>query len=215
MTPSGRNFRVKCERLLLVEGRDEYHLFEALMERCLGDLAAEVQVVEAGGRTRFQARIDAILRDADTRGVTLRAVGVVRDADTDGAAAWNSVCDAVNRAGLQAPGDHGDFSDGPPDVGVLIIPDAHGQGALETLCVRSVAETPAGDCVERYLACLENSDVLKSTNRDKSFAHAWLAGSPDPVARVGEGAKQGRWNFDHPAFAPLIQFVQRLAERQG
>lgn len=123
--------------------------------------------------------------------------------------------DAVNRAGLRAPGGNGGFSDGPPDVGILIIPDARGSGALETLCVRSVAETPAGDCVERYLACLEDGGVLESANRDKSFTHAWLSAGPDPVARVGEGARQGRWNFDHPAFAPLVQFVQRLAERGG
>ena len=214
MTPSGRNqFRVECERLLLVEGRDESNLFDALKTHCLGDLAPMVQVVEAGGRTRFQSRILAILKDATKRGVALRALGVVRDADTDGGAAWASVRDAVGKAGLQAPGRHGDFSDGPPDVGILIIPDAQGRGALETLCVRSLAETPAGDCVERYLTCLADSDVLASTNRDKSFAHAWLAGGPDPVARVGEGAKQGRWNFDHPAFASLVRFVERLAER--
>ena len=63
MTFSGRNqLRVRCERLLLVEGRDECNLFEALKGRCLGDSAAEVQVVEAGGHTRFQARIHAILQ---------------------------------------------------------------------------------------------------------------------------------------------------------
>ena len=214
MTPSYSKLQVECEYLLLVEGKDEYHLFEALKGRCLGDLAAEVQVIDAGGCTQFQALINAILQNAHTSRVKLRAVGIVRDADADGAAAWTSVCDAVKRAGLEAPGDHGDFSDGSPDIGVLIIPDAHGQGALETLCVRSVTETPAGDCVEQYLACLENSGVLESTNRDKSFAHAWLAGGRDPVARVGEGAKQGRWKFDHAAFAPLVQFLQRLARRQ-
>lgn len=214
MTPPGRNqLRIERERLLLVEGRDESNLFEALKSHCLGDLAAKVQVVEAGGRTRFQSRILAILKDANKRGVSLRAVGVVRDADADGGGAWDSVRDAVGKAGLRAPSRHGDFSDGPPDVGILIVPDARGRGALETLCVRSLAETPAADCVERYLTCLEDSDVLASTNRDKSFAHAWLAGGPDPVARVGEGAKQGRWNFDHPAFASLVRFVERLAER--
>ena len=215
MTAGRNHIRVKCERLLLVEGKDEYNLFEALKTHCLGDSAANVQVVEAGGHTQFRERIRAILINVAQNRIMLRAMGVVRDADNDGAAAWNSVCGAVREAGLQAPDGHGDFSDGPPDVGVFIIPDAQAQGALETLCVRSLAETPAGDCVNRYLACLENRDALASTNRDKSFAHAWLASRPDPMARVGEGAQQGEWNFEHPAFAPLVQFVKRLAERAG
>lgn len=90
MTPTGRRLRVERERLLLVEGRDECHLLEALMGRCLGELAAMAQVVEAGGHTQFQSRIKSILRNATTCGVELRTLGVVRDADTDGAAAWAS-----------------------------------------------------------------------------------------------------------------------------
>ena len=60
------------------------------------------------------------------------------------------------------------------------------------------------------MAAERRERALHSTNRDKSFAHAWLASCRDPVARVGEAARQGAWNFDHPAFAPLVRFVQRL-----
>lgn len=42
-------------------------------------------------------------------------------------------------------------------------------------------------------------------------AHAYLASRRDPVARVGEAARQGVWNFDHPAFADLDKFLLRLA----
>ena len=61
-----------------------------------------------------------------------------------------------------------------------------------------------------YLACLQAEGALESGNRDKSFAHAWLASRRDPVARVGEGAQQGVWKFDHRAFAPLVRFIERL-----
>ena len=211
MTPAGRGpVRVESEHLLLVEGKDEYNLITELTRHRLAETAGGVQVVEVGGRTLFQARIRAILQDAARRRVTLRAVGVIRDADTNARAAWDSVHGALTRAGLQAPRTHGDFSDGRPRVGIFIVPDGRAQGALETLCKQSVSETPGGRCIERYLTCLENADALISRNRDKSFAHAWLASRRDPVARVGEAAQQGEWNFDHPAFAPLVQFVDRL-----
>ena len=212
MTPAGPGqVHVVSEHLLLVEGRDEYNLVTELTKHRLPESAGGVQVVEVGGRTRFDARIRAILRDAARRRVTLRAMGVVRDADTNARAAWDSVHGALTRVGLQAPRRHGDFSDGYPGVGIFIVPDGLAQGALETLCVQSLAETPGRDCVERFLACLQAEGALESRNRDKSFAHAWLASRRDPVARVGEGAQQGAWNFDHRAFAPLVQFIERLA----
>ena len=61
--------------------------------------------------------------------------------------------------------------------------------------------------------CLEEHDALKSNNPDKTFTHAYLAATSDPVARVGEGALQGVWNFQSPAFANLRNFIQDLASR--
>lgn len=208
---NGRNdpVRITCERVLLVEGTDEVNLLGALMRRRFGrETAAAAQIIAVGGRSRFRGQLRAIVTAAER--LTLRAVGVLRDADSDARAAWASVRDAVEESNLRAPDAHGRFSDGLPAVGVFIVPDGRAPGALETLCMQSVAGTPGGDCVEQYLACLDESGDLASTNRDKSFAHAWLASRRDPVARVGEAAKQGEWNFDHPAFTPLARFVERL-----
>ena len=51
---------------------------------------------------------------------------------------------------------------------------------------------------------------MRSPNEDKTFAHAWLAARKDPVARVGEGARQGVWDFGSVAFASLSSFLGRL-----
>ena len=208
MSNGSDSIRITRDRVLLVEGTDEVNLVSALMNHHFGAAAASVQLVPGGGRTRFRERLSAI-KTAGER-VSLRALGVVRDADGNARAAWNSVHGAVDHVGLPAPRGHADLADGFPAVGIFIVPDGQAQGALETRCVRSVAETPGGRCVERYLACLRDGDALVSRNRDKSFAHAWLASRRDPMARVGEAAQQGEWNFDHPAFAPLVQFVERL-----
>lgn len=208
---TGRNdpLRVTSERVLLVEGTDEVNLVQALMRHRFGsETASAAQIIAAGGRSRFRERLRAVVTAAER--LTLRAVGVLRDADSDARAAWDSVRDAVEASNLRAPDAHGGFSDGLPAVGVFIVPDGRAPGALETLCAQSVAGTPGGGCVEQYLDCLDRGGALASTNRDKSFAHAWLASRRDPVARVGEAAKQGEWNFDHPAFTPLARFVERL-----
>ena len=98
-------------------------------------------------------------------------------------------------------------------LGVFIVPDSSRTGAIETLCRRSVDGEAAAVCVEEYLECLKTRDALRSSNPDKTFAHAYLAAMEDPVARVGEGALQGVWNFQSTAFDALSQFVRDLAAK--
>ena len=152
-----------------------------------------------------------LLMEAERAGKNLRAIGIVRDADQNPTGAWQSVRDAVSAADLRPPERPAEFSDASPRVGIFIVPDSESEGALETLCLRSVAENPAAHCVERYLTCLDERHAMSSRNRDKSFAHAYLASRSDPVARVGEAAQQGVWDFDHQAFAAINNFLRQLA----
>ena len=71
------------------------------------------------------------------------------------------------------------------------------------------------DCFDDYLNCLEERHATGSGSADKSWAHAYLAAAEDPVARVGEGALQGVWDFAAPAFAPLAGFLHQLTLRAG
>ena len=84
---------------------------------------------------------------------------------------------------------------------------------METLCRRSVEGTIAALCVDEYLRCLERHDAMRSRNADKSFTHAYLAAMEDPLARVGEGARQGVWSLESPAFAALVRFLRDLSQR--
>ena len=202
--------RIESERLLLVEGQDDHHLLKALIHHWPDDAHPDVQFIVAGGASAFRAKIDAIRIAAGRDGRNLRAIGIVRDADQDAAGAWRSVCDAVASSGLEPPDRHAAFSEASPSVGIFIMPDGESNGALETLCRRAVAEKPAAHCVERYLTCLEKNGAMSSRNRDKSFAHAYLASLRNPVARVGE-AGQSVWNFKHKAFAALDSFLRSLA----
>ena len=201
--------KIHSDWLLLVEGRDEEYLFNALIERCF-DADSEIQVIGAGGRDRFPTNLKAIHTAALAR-PSLRTIGVVRDADENAGAAFQSVCDHLRNVGHQPPPAHGEFSDGVPSIGVFIVPDGEAPGAVETLCRRSRAGDDVSGCVDEYMRCLHEHEAMRSTNVDKTFAHAYLAAMGDPVARVGEGALQGVWDFDSPAFSELSGFLRRLA----
>ena len=207
---SGRHgTRIRSDRLLLVEGRDEVNLFDALMKHCL-DAERTVQVIDAGGKDRFPKNLRALFTAAQAR-PSLSAIGVVRDADHNAARAFRSVCDHVRNVGYQPPAAHGEFSDATPSIGVFIVPNGKDPGAIETLCRQSKEGDDVAKCVAEYLTCLDGNEAMRSTNEDKSFVHAYLAAMDDPVARVGEGARQGVWDFDSAAFAELSEFVRKLA----
>ena len=206
-----RGIELVSDRLLLVEGKDEVNLFEALIRRSLVD-GPDIQVIDVGGKDKnFRRNLMAIRTAAPLR-PTLRAIGVVRDADDDAGGAFESVHDSIRDVGYVPPASHGQFSDALPAVGVFIVPDGTEQGAIETICRRSVGTDETAKCVDGYLKCLADHDAMYSRNPDKSFAHAYLAAMKDPMARVGEGASQGVWNFASPAFAELSGFLRRLAD---
>ena len=203
------SLRIYADRLLLVEGRDEENLFNALMARSIG-ADTGIQVIAAGGVNKFPPNLGAIRIAARAR-PTLRSIGVVRDADNDAESAFESVCHHIHNAEYIPPAAHGEFSIARPSIGVFIVPDGSEPGAVETLCRRSVEGTDAARCVDEYMQCLQDHDSMHSRNADRSFAHAYLAAMRDPLARVGEGAQSGVWNFESPAFAALTQFLRDLA----
>ena len=201
--------RIRSDRLLLVEGRDEVNLFDALMKHCL-DAEPTVQVIDAGGKDRFPKNLRALSTAARTR-PSLCAIGVVRDADDDAAGAFRSVRDHIRNVGYEPPAVHGKFSDATPSIGVFIVPNGEAPGAIESLCRSSREGDDVSRCVEDYIRCLAEHDAMRSTNVDKTFAHAYLAAMGDPVARIGEGARQGVWDFGSRAFSELSDFLRSLA----
>ena len=208
---SGSRLQIRTDRLLLVEGRDEVNLFTALIER-RADAEPAIQVIDAGGKDRFPRRLRAIRTAAQAR-PALRSIGVVRDADDDAGSAFRSVCDHLRNVGYEPPAAHGEFSEATPSVGVFIVPNGSEPGAIETLCRLSVEGTDAARCVDEYIECLQRHDAMQSRNTDKCFAHAYLAAMSDPLARVGEGALSGAWDFESPAFVALVRFLRDLAAR--
>lgn len=198
--------------LLLVEGKDEVNLISSLIRHCLGP-ESNIQVIPAGGKDKFPGSLQAIRSGAQTR-PTFQSIGVVRDADDNPDGAFKSVCYHLREVGYEPSALHGDFSDATPSVGVFIVPDGVECGALETICRRSVEDTEASHCVDQYLECLEEREAIQSSNLDKSFAHAYLAAMNNPMARVGEGACMGVWNFASPAFQGLSSFVRDLSSQR-
>lgn len=206
MTP--RNSTIKKDRLPLVESKDECNLFTKLLKHCRGE--SEIQVVEAGGVERFPAMLKNVLLRSRQSNIELQSLGIIRDADKDPERALQSVQSILYGNKLPTPESHAQFTGTHPKVGIFVIPSGTAPGTLETLCRLSVEGDDVAKCVNGYIKCLRGNTEIDG---DKTFAHAYLVASPDPRARVGEGALQGLWDFEHEAFRPLVCFLNEMLGR--
>jgi hypothetical protein len=197
--------------VLVVEGGDDKNFFEA-SARCLG--LAHVKVLLAGGKQNLRPYIKAISNAPDFRSKAI-AFGVVRDADTDPTAAFQSVRDALLEARLPAPEAPLQVAEGNPAVSVMILPGAGQPGKIEDLCLASVSADPATPCIEAYFECLLASGASQPSDFSKAKVQAFLASRPKPCPHLGIAAQQGHWPWNAHAFQDTRKFLEDLATRIG
>lgn len=196
-------------KLLLVEGKDEVRFFNAFLAHPILGIT-DIQVTDYGGKTMLKDYLEA-LAQAPVGGFTnLVSLAIARDADTDAAAAFASVCGALTNVGLTVPGAHGQFAGANPQVGVWIVPDGGTPGMLEDLCMASVQTDLALSCVDEFFQCVQRRAGRQPKILAKARLHVWLASQAEPDKRLGEAAEKGYWPWTATVFQPLIAFLRAL-----
>jgi hypothetical protein len=198
--------KISGPNLLAVEGRDALAFFSRFRDS-LG-LRDTIQVIDFGSVSELRKRILGL--PATSGFSAVKALGIIRDAEADPAAAFQSVRDALQRAKLPAPSAVGQMIVTRPRVGIFILPDGTSTGSLETLLLRTVAGDPAMPCIEDFFTCIQQRTGIRQANRDKARVHAFLASRDDPGLRSGQAFAAGYWPPEHPAFEPVRDFLRGL-----
>ncbi len=195
-------------RLLLVEGIDDKRFIAALMAA----LVIDAQVEPVAGKTNTALNLRALVKTPGFTGV--HTLAIVRDADDDANAAFQSVSGALDAAGLPRPDAPAVFVNGPPRIGIFVLPGNGDPGALETLCLTSVRDDTRLRCVHQFLECLREIAIIHSseTVKAKAMVQAFLGAQSDPGKRLGESAEAGYWPLDSPAFEALSTFLREMAK---
>lgn len=197
---------------LIVEGADAVRFFRALL-RHMG--ITNIQIQNFGGIKDLRAFLKALYNMPDFL-TLVTSIGIVRDAETDGGAAFQSVCSALKAANLTEPIQPMICAGNSPQVSVLILPDATTPAdatnpqMLETLCLRTVENDPVIECIEQYFICIEQRLGLLPGNIPKAKVQAFLASRSRPGLRLGEAADAGYWSWDSPALDHVKQFLEAL-----
>jgi hypothetical protein len=202
------DIHIEKPSLLVVEGKDEELFFGALRKH-LG--LQNLQILGIGGKTNLRTNLEALTRTHDF-GSVLR-LGVVRDANDEPGAAFQSVCGALKAAGLPVPTSPLESAGDCPRVAVMIVPGSGETGKMEDICLAAVAQDPAIPCVEQYFECLK--EKLKKDDLPEDFSkariHAFLASRHKPDLRLGEAAQTGYLPWDHEAFQPAKDLLKMVA----
>ena len=198
---------ITSAKQLVVEGVDEEYLLRVLLKSLGLD---GVQVQPMGGVGNLHPFVKALASTSGFHGVS--ALGVIRDADNDPAGAFESVCHALKKAALPAPGKCLEIHGESPRVGVMLMPNDEEEGALEDLLLKSVEERPEAECVDAYFECLRKRGASVERHESKRRVQAYIAShdGPSHVRLPGEAASASVWPWDSPAFNEVKGFLTSL-----
>ena len=203
MRPMPQPIRAKVQ--LLVEGSDAEGFFDALIEH----LALEnIQLQNFGGVTELRTFLPAFTKRSGFSRVT--SVGIVRDAETTATGAFESVRGCLQRAGLPIPNATGQRVGDHPAITVMILPDGHQPGMIETLLCETFSNEDMRTCIDTFFKCVEEFQGRVVHRPDKARARAYLATKRDPHLSVGNAAKRGYWDLEHTALQPLHTFLRDI-----
>jgi hypothetical protein len=198
--------------LLLVEGDEEIRFFTALNHHLK---ITTIQIEQVGGKENFKTQIPAWVQ-APRFADTVTALGMIRDADDNAKGAFDSLCYRLQQLNLPVPKVPGHFAKNEfLKTGILILPPqtAGTNRMLEDICLESVKNDPAIECVAQYFECLKTKNIALPNNKQaKASVHAFLASRDEPDRRLGEAAQKGYWNWEHPIFDKLKQFLRELSQ---
>jgi len=197
--------RLERTKLLVVEGDDETRLLSRMLQGLGRD---DIQLINCRGKDNMPGALQAFPQRPGFAEV--EAVAIVRDAEESSSSAFQSVSEALRRGGVMPPPEPGQFTEGRPRVGILILPPGRKSGMLEDVCLESVAGDPALRCVDEFFRCVQSEAKRAPRSPSRSRVCTWLASQVDPYIRIGEAAERGLWPLDGPVFEPLRFFLSAI-----
>ncbi len=208
--------KIEKPKLLLVEGNHECDVFTAWLNKLA---ITDIEIRPIAGKTQLRDKLEAIINDEMFQNGDVISLVVVRDADNDHAAAFQSVRDALQAHSLPAPEFPWQFTQGTiPKVAVVVMPGPAQTGALEELLIQTVPQdplySPSLELIQHTVRTLEGNAELRNPppehRRGKARIHAFLSTFEEPDKDPGKAALAGVWDFNHPCLQPLLQILRQM-----
>lgn len=196
--------------LLLVEGADEKYFF---IRACDAYGKNNIQVMDFGGITDLPKFLEILTKS--TNFPEVKALAIVRDAETDASKAIRDIQNALKSINLPAPKNPFEqIRTNSLSIEFGIFPGQKNgsvweNGALEDLCLKTISNITLLPLVKD---CVNKADALQQiSHKHKALLHTWLSvNEPYIGMKIGEAAQAGAWNWQSQAMMPFKNLMQRL-----
>lgn len=195
---------ITSNRLILVEGIDDYEFLQRLIRFNGGD---DIGFIILEGKTNLKRTLEALSKRRDYSIVD--SIAIVLDADRSRS---NSI-QFINRALLA-----GDFNPPPnvgwdmtqnPNIGYFLFPDNNFNGEIEDLFLATISSEPVLNCVNEYYNCV-NALALKQKKPSKAKVQVYLASKLEPTRGLDKAAQDGHWDYTSNALDDIRTFLKPL-----
>ena len=214
--------RIKKEKLILCEGRDEENFLIAWLnsDELSNEpgFSNEIQVLNFEGNSDLSRQLEKYKKMDGFDSLT--HLMIIRDAEQDLDGAVKSIQSALSNNGFQVPEESCKWIyDNENDlyIGFLLFPACDKNptaGTLEDLCLKILAKSDASACMEEvniFLERLEKEHGKNFSHKFKTQLHAYFAVSDDYVGmKIGEAAGAKAFNWSSSELEPLKNFVRNM-----
>ncbi len=198
---------------LLVEGRDDKHVFYNLLKHY--NVPDEFEIVDTDGIEQLKDAFAASLVSSE-----LKLLGVVVDADSELNARWLSLRNMMINAGYNSipmiPDANGTIvkQQGKMTVGIWLMPDNILPGMIEDFIKFLVPEDdvlwPLSEEIVQKV--IEIDCKFRPSYRSKAYLHTWLAWQEEPGGPMGQAITKRYLNADESHAQQLIAWIRQLFE---
>lgn len=197
--------------VLLVEGKDDKHVFYALLNH--HGIPRTILIKDKQGIDNLLDTLEVELLASE-----LKQLGVVVDADVDLNARWQSLTAILRNSGYTkiptSPDTEGTIivEDDRPVVGIWIMPDNSVPGMLENFVKFLV---PQNDRLwDRVILCIDSipeaERLFRTQHLIKAQLHTWLAWQQEPGSPLGLSITKRYLEADALHAQQLMGWIRRL-----
>jgi len=193
------------KRLFLLEGRTDWIIVEAVLERLR---ILNVNLVNCNGIENLLNDLPALIKESD-----MRSIGIIVDASNSLEQRWQSIRDKLIRSDLEielpkTPCHCGTVQEfGDQVIGIWVMPDNQKSGVLEDFFAELIPKDDvwelACDFVERAMG--KGIPV----NESKSKVYAWLS-IVAPGMQMGTAFKANKIEFDTTNYKNFENWIKAL-----
>lgn len=199
------NITVDKSKVIIAEGKDDCNLIN---EICNFLNIHDIQTISTNTKPNSDS-LKPIFNMSNFSQI-VKSIGIIRDANDDPNAAFQSVSTALQNNGYPVPAvPLVPVNNGLIQTLIMIVPDFHNQGNLETLLMRYVQSLPISNCITDFFTCItqhgHNPRIIS-----KAQVQTYLAAQRDCGMSLGVAARQRVWDFQHAAFSDLINFIRLI-----